>query len=234
MKSLFTFLLLLCFVSSNAQLELSSNQMDLAELDDYINYGDLTLSNLSGEAIDIALRLESDCYMDGDNTAIQICIGAACFFSVSETTTWGDTGEIILTLTPNGSSDQFKFTPSPAGTFGSSWNLVFYDRNDPTNSTTLVVNIAECMATSTVDFVHEVGKAFPNPADDFIQIPYTHDADDAQLLVYNTVGMKMESVTLDQQNNQVELNVADYTSGIYFYHITDGNGGFSPMLSFVK
>ncbi len=236
MKSFFTFLLLSCFLFTNAQnLELSSYEMNLDNLDDYINYGDLTLSNFSSDEIEIAIRLESECYVDGDNTAIQICIGASCFLSVSETTTWGETGSAVLTLGANEATDQIKFTPLPVGTHGSSWNLVLFDRNNPDRSVTLVVNIAECTdLVNTIDYVHEVGEAFPNPASDFIQIPYQHDAADAQLLVYNTVGVRMESIVLDQYNNQVELNVADYTNGIYFYHIMDSDGGLSPILSFVK
>ena len=236
MKSIFTFLFLAFFTLSVSQdLSLDVEELVL-ELDGHIEYGDVLLTNTGTDSLEIAVRLERECYMDGDVTQIQVCIGVLCFFPVEHTTTWGDSGgDPILVLAPNEPSDALKFQPGPIGDLGSRWNVVFYDRNNPDNNATLVVSITEeCTPASTRDFAYEVGEAFPNPAENFITIPYVFDTNEAQLLVFNTIGVQLETVNLDRLNRQVEIDVENYLDGIYFYYISDGKGGQSQMRSFVK
>ncbi len=234
MKSLFTFLFLAFFSLSFAQnLSLDVESVHL-ELDGHIEYGDVLLTNTGTESIAVAVRLERVCYMADDVTKIQVCVGALCYFPTDQTTTWGSTGDTILLLEPNMPSDALKFTPGPIGTLGSSWNIVFYDRNNTADSTVLEVTIDNCIPTGVNDFEHEVGAAYPNPAGDFITIPYEFEANEASLLIYNAVGTHLESVVLDRNHGQVQVDVKDYIPGVYFYYISDGKGGQSRMLSFIK
>ncbi len=235
MKFYLSFLFLALFTFSYGQgLQLSEEEVQL-ELDGYLEYGDVLITNTDSENVEVAVRLEVECYEEGDITKIQICIGTLCFFPTDEETVWGDDGgDPILVLEPDTPSDALKFSPIPVGEVGSSWNVVFYDRNDPANSATLNVKIAACTPVSTKEIVHEVGAAFPNPAKDIITIPYQHDAENAQLQVFNTLGVLVQSAVLDRYNGQLDLDVSALHEGLYFYYIIDEKGGQSQVLSFVK
>ena len=239
MKSLFTFLLLASFSFLNAQdLTIAPANIALAGDGEYIDYGTTVLTNNGTSTIELAVRLESVCYNENDQTGISICIDQACFLPVTETTSWGTTGNALLTLAPGESSDVLKFSPSNE-MFGSRWNVVFYERTNEDNFTALTVEIgtvdeADCMITSTNNFAYEIGKAFPNPVTaDVINIAYQIDANDAQLDIYNALGMRVESVAVSAQSESVTVDVANYSNGVYFYQITDGKKQ-SKMLSFVR
>ncbi len=243
MKSIFTILLFFT-VSSFSFAQLTLSTMDtIITTDDAIDesgldYGAVLLTNTTSDSIEIAVTLERECFAEGDQTAIAVCMGDLCFFPTSTTKTWGDdlNSDPIYKLAPGVPDDALKFTPSEADTFTSTWNVIFFDRHNPDTNVALHVTVGDgvCFNTSVTEFVHEIGKAFPNPAIDRITIPYTHDANDAQLIVFNALGIRMDAVQIDQYAGQVDLDVSQYTDGIYFYYLVDEKGGQSRMLSFVK
>jgi len=200
---------------------------------------EVTLTNNSSETIEVAVRLERVCLTSLDPTKIQICIGTLCFAPVNVTTTWGqDNATAFITIEPGASDGSFSFHQLPHGDHESEWNLVLYDRNNPATSATLNVKIEDatlesCIATGTNDFDYSIGKAFPNPALDIINISYDIDVNEANLNIYNSTGMLVETVVVNPQAETVAINVADYVNGVYFYNVTDGKGQ-SKMMSFVK
>ncbi len=239
MRYLFTLLLLMTFSFLSAQdLTLNITEAQLAA-GEYLDYGEVIITNNGTSSVELAFRLEQVCWVDGDGTEIQVCVGALCFIAVHETTTWGaDEPTALLVLEPGESSDILKFQALPIGNHESEWNLVVFDRNNPDNSATLNVTFVDdllesCVATSTTDFAYEIGRAFPNPATEIINIPYEVEANNAQLLIYNAVGQQVQSVEVDPQNESVNVDVSELSQGVYYYHITDGTD-LSKMLSFVK
>jgi len=236
MKSRFAFLFLLFSIISYGQqgLLLSHDFIEIG-ISDYIDYEELTLTNIGNETIEVAITLDPTCYIDGDDTEIQICISSSCFFGVSEQTTWGDEGVALVQLGAGESVDSIKFTPfTTAASTGSEWDLIFYDRNNPTNSTLVHVKVGDCSPVSTLDFDHEVGAAYPNPVNNKITIPYQHDAAAAQIVIYNTLGVQLTSVALSQQAGEETIDVADFNRGMYYYYILDDEGNQSRARSFVK
>ncbi|MFK7810470.1 MAG: T9SS type A sorting domain-containing protein [Saprospiraceae bacterium] len=245
MKSLITILFFSIAVFNCTAQSLSLNMTEISVLpSDGISAGDLTLTNDSGNAIEIAVRLEKVCRNGGDNvTAIQICIESLCFDVVNETTVWGDVAPTAyLTLGPNESNSSFSFKQNPSNTSvadKSEWNLVLFDRNNPDDLASVNVKIVgngltECdISTSTTDYNYEIGRAYPNPAFETINIPYQIDANEADLNIYTSTGILVKTVMVSPQAEQVEVNVADFTSGIYFYNITDGKEQ-SKMMSFMR
>lgn len=246
MKSIFTLTMaLFLFINISAQ-DLSYNMIEIEITETgLIDYGDLVLTNNSAEDIEIAVTMERICLNGDDNvTVMQFCIGTAlCFQPVNETTTWGQNEPEAFLIIPAGQSDNsFAFKPFPPnGTtieHGSEWNLVAYDRNNPDTKATINVvvmdtDLTACTPASVTDFNYQIGKAYPNPAFEFINIPYQIDANEANLNIYTSTGTLVKTVAVSPHAEQVEVNVADFTSGIYFYNITDGKEQ-SKMMSFMR
>ncbi|MFT5265155.1 MAG: hypothetical protein ACI8YQ_003906 [Polaribacter sp.] len=240
MKSIFTLLLaaLFTFTAVAQDLTLSEENM-VIDASGGFELGDLTLTNNSNATIEIAVRLERVCLTSLDPTKIQICIGTLCFAAVNTTTTWGqDNATAFVTLEAGASDSQFSFHQLPYGDYESEWNIVFYDRNNEASAATLNIKIEDptleaCTPTGTNDFDYTIGKAYPNPAFDLINISYEIDVNEANLNIYNSTGMLVETVVVNPQSESVAVNLADYVNGVYFYNVTDGKGQ-SKMMSFVK
>ncbi len=241
MKSIFTLLIAVLFVSSAAAqgqgLALSTESIVL-DANGGIELEDIALSNTSNSIIEIAIRLERICLASSDETRIQICLGSVCFSPVNETTTWLGSAVPNLTLESGDSDNQFRFHQSSYGSHESEWNVVFFDRNNPSSSATLNVSIEDtnleaCIATGTNDFEYTIGKAFPNPVFDVINIAYDIDVNEANLNIYNSTGNLIETIVVNPQAESVAVDVANYVNGVYFYNVTDGKGQ-SKMMSFVK
>ena len=62
---------------------------------------------------------------------------------------------------------------------------------------------------------------YPNPASDFVRVS-TVNGQQSTVRVYNTLGMLVEE--FEMQSNEIEINVSDYKSGMYFINISTDNG----------
>ena len=237
MKQTFTLLLICCCsILFGQSLTLNTNEINM-DLNGYVDYGAVTLTNNSTAAIEIAVRLEKTCSIEGDGTQIQVCIGDACYIPVAETTIWGDdvTQTPILVIEAGQTvDDALKFTALNC-TFGSEWEVIFFDRNDTTSDATLGAFVAECTdVVSTIDLSLDVQKAFPNPANNYITIPYhLNRTVDANLQIFNAQGIRLHNVSISPNGNVEVIDISEFQNGIYFYQITDGKK-VSRTLSFVK
>ena len=57
---------------------------------------------------------------------------------------------------------------------------------------------------------------YPNPAKDFVKVS-TDNGQQTTVRIYNTVGMLVEEVEMNSE--EIEINVSDYKSGIYFINV---------------
>ena len=62
---------------------------------------------------------------------------------------------------------------------------------------------------------------YPNPASDFVRVS-TVNGQQSTVRVYNTLGMLVEE--FEMLSNEIEINVSDYKSGMYFINISTDNG----------
>ena len=62
---------------------------------------------------------------------------------------------------------------------------------------------------------------YPNPARDFIKLSAVSGQLSA-VRVYNTLGMLVEE--FEMQSNEIDINISDYKSGMYFINISTDNG----------
>ena len=208
-------------------LSLSQDVWELSTGEE-IDWGQLSLTNNGGEEVDIAITLEKVCKEVDDMTNIQIYFVESCFFPVDTTTTWGDTtdsDDILLSLKPGETTSDIKFNPYfEVDEFGSEWNLIFFEIGNPDNHATLNVRVVgECTLVSTKNLVQLDQDVFPNPANEVINIPFQGFEQANELIIFNSLGIIQESITLNQSFNTLSVDISNYAEGVYFYQLTDGD-----------
>lgn len=62
---------------------------------------------------------------------------------------------------------------------------------------------------------------YPNPANDFVKLS-TGNCQLSSVKIYNCLGMMVEEIEVNA--NEVEINISEYNSGIYFFNIETENG----------
>jgi hypothetical protein len=85
------------------------------------------------------------------------------------------------------------------------------------------------------DGVGTLGNSFPNPATHEITIPYElNNLNSTGLInIYDNTGKLVESLTIDKSFDNIQLDLSNYSSGLYHYNIILG-GNKSISKSFVK
>lgn len=80
-------------------------------------------------------------------------------------------------------------------------------------------------------------EAYPNPASDRVTIAYElqNSATDVEILVYNTNGqvVNRQTVVNNGLSNEVELDVTNLTSGVYYYTVMVGGASESLTSKFI-
>ena len=67
--------------------------------------------------------------------------------------------------------------------------------------------------------------AYPNPATDLVTLPY--DANGAtSMKIYDMQGKLVERKFLDENKQELQLNVKDYPSGMYFSEVNGESNSF--------
>ena len=67
--------------------------------------------------------------------------------------------------------------------------------------------------------------AYPNPANDLVTLPY--DANGAtSMKIYDMQGKLVERKFLDNNKQELQLNVKDYPSGMYFFEVNGESNSF--------
>ena len=67
--------------------------------------------------------------------------------------------------------------------------------------------------------------AYPNPATDLVTLPY--DANDAtSMKIYDMQGKLVERKFLDKSKQELQLNVKDYPTGMYFFEVNGESNSF--------
>ncbi len=68
---------------------------------------------------------------------------------------------------------------------------------------------------------------YPNPAKDVVRLS-TDNSQQTTVRVYNVLGMMIEEIEIN--SNEIEINVSDYNSGIYFFNIQTENGNVTKKI----
>ena len=67
--------------------------------------------------------------------------------------------------------------------------------------------------------------AYPNPATDLVTLPYEVD-DATSMKIYDMQGKLVERKFLDKSKQELQLNVKDYPSGMYFFEVNGESNSF--------
>ena len=67
-------------------------------------------------------------------------------------------------------------------------------------------------------FAENTFNIYPNPAKDFVKVS-TDNGQHTTVRIYNTLGMLVEEIEMN--SGEIEINVSDYKSGIYFINISN-------------
>jgi|GEM_PF-4209228 len=242
MKLFFTFILSSLACLGLAQtLTASYNELTI-EQGEYIDYGSLFISSSSDADVELGVTLTPECYVPGDFTSIQICMGDLCFAPVNEETTWASASQdAALAIIPAGQSwSDFKFDPFSDDTNSSAWIVTFFDRNNPDDNVAIELTVGSLAACSALNINEaetesSVGHAYPNPVTESVTIPFSNlRSDNASVVVYNSIGAIKETIIIEEINGEVILNTSEYANGVYFYQIIEQNGTVTPGHSFIK
>jgi len=74
-------------------------------------------------------------------------------------------------------------------------------------------------AASVTEPTITTNRAYPNPASSVVNIDYALNKKDAQIALYNILGVQVYAQTLNSTEGTAKINVADFAQGIYFYTI---------------
>lgn len=82
-------------------------------------------------------------------------------------------------------------------------------------------------ATTSVENVHAKVKrnAYPNPASDLVTLPYEVDGA-TSMKIYDMQGKLVERKFLDESKQELQLDIKDYTSGMYFFEVNGESNSF--------
>src|SRR5690554_6815958 len=105
-----------------------------------------------------------------------------------------------------------------------------------TNPVSLKIDNINLSAQNTVptvsnnEFVSEKFNIFPNPATDAVTISNSENIGIKELLIYDITGRQI-SIYSYKNENEVQLNIENLSSGTYFLHIvTDEGRGFKKLV----
>lgn len=236
MKLFFTFILSFSIMLCHAQ-DLSLNESAMViSTDNHPYYGDIVLTNNGTNSLDIGITVESVCYVDGDSTSLFICSIEQCLGYITATSTFGDEDNPFITLAPGASFEDITIFPeNMIEGIGAEWNFIYFEIGNPDNNASVNIKTeGECaVATGTKDLIVLEQAAYPNPASDFINIPFSEFEKASACMVYNYLGILMDFINLENPNKELFLDVSNYNNGVYFYQVSDKEKK-SNVRSFIK
>lgn len=72
----------------------------------------------------------------------------------------------------------------------------------------------------------EMNNAFPNPSSEFITVPYSLPDEEnvGEIIISNSQGQEVKRYKVDKTFNSLQLNVSDFSDGMYFYQLYTSSG----------
>ena len=79
---------------------------------------------------------------------------------------------------------------------------------------------------SADEMVVSTQSPYPNPASMTVSIPYTFDGKSAEMHIYDSRGVLMDTKTLNPDAEWIDINVSNYRPGIYIYEYNGASNKF--------
>ena len=65
---------------------------------------------------------------------------------------------------------------------------------------------------------------YPNPASDIIHFDLKYISQEADLLIYNSLGQVVRQVSIDKGKRNMQVEIASLLNGVYFYSVIEESG----------
>jgi hypothetical protein len=130
-----------------------------------------------------------------------------------------DSSDIGFLLEPFDITSAFQAHYFPQGNSGiTTMKYCFYVDGTPGDEICVTINFdaSSPNGIGELDGV-ELGQAYPNPAQSWMQIPYNIRHKNATMKILDATGREVKEFSLRSGQNIMLLNVEDLTEGIYFY-----------------
>ncbi len=182
-----------------------------------INFN-IEIENTSSNQIVVrAKRLE---LVSVNGTKNGFCFGFTCNEYTSGSTPIANMPQDSLVLAPGAKDALTKLQHIPQNVAGSAtYRGLFWVSGNPMDSAYVDVTFST-WATGIEDNknVNNYIEAYPNPAQNSINIAYNSaNPQNSTIAVYNVLGEKVNEITKLNKDGVVNINLADYQAGVYFY-----------------
>jgi hypothetical protein len=173
-------------------------------------HGQVTVKNVSGQALDLICRISSANMTTGHTK--WFCFGPNCYapnvtVSLNTPLDSGDSAELLAYCAPNDSEGV------------SIINYEIFDVNG--NSDTISFTFTYYFTFAGIDELSSANyflNTYPNPASSTTTVNcYIASAKDARIVFQNIVGEQVKEICLRDNQNTLLLPVADFPDGIYMY-----------------
>lgn len=168
---------------------------------------------------------KNDCVSPAVAVTVTVNTAPALSILAPNATICKENGVVTLTGTPAGGifsgpgMSGTSFDPS-VGTGTYAVNYSYTDHNGCSNSTSVVLNVAECTGLQSNELMHLI-QVYPNPAQQFVTISGVKGSGYSVVLT-DAAGRILHKKTLEETANRISLN--DYANGVYFLKINSDYG----------
>lgn len=117
----------------------------------------------------------------------------------------------------NGVTDGIAFTPTVTATYIVTGTAA----NGCIDTTSIVQNVSNCVGFKNLNSTLIIGKTYPIPANDYLNVELSNTNDNSEMLVniYTIEGKKVQSHVLNSNDGKIVLNVSEMQSGIYLMEV---------------
>jgi len=103
-------------------------------------------------------------------------------------------------------------------------HYTFYNAQNEADSSVLVVRFEVApLSAPNVKAAEWSVKTYPNPVTDILNLTYSGLKKTSELEIFNMLGAKALSETLEAQSTQHQISLANLPSGLYIYRVHQGN-----------
>lgn len=148
-------------------------------------------------------------------TTNDFCWGMGCYDTVTYVSLTS------ATIVGYGEDSTFKASYFPNSQLGTTTiRYRFYDKNDPTDSVSVVVRYhVTGVSVEPKQKTAVTLDASPNPSKGTSVIRYAMDGQSGQLLIHNMLGALVQEIPLDAKAGVVSLDTKSFQPGLYFYSL---------------
>lgn len=129
----------------------------------------------------------------------------------------------VATIVGNGTDGTFKGDYKPQGNSGiSTIKYCWFVEGDSANTltcTTIDFDATFAQSVGENAYNNQVSAAYPNPAKTIVSMNYNVHSDNAQIVLHNMLGAKVEEYQLGGLQGVAVMNVEELENGVYFYSL---------------